>query len=114
MNTILWIVLNFIVFCTFPLCNDNRVDYSRCSNNRIIAARIIQVMGLFCLIAFPSEMWKNEILSRGRTFDIYYYLCNLLLILIGFAVSFGGWRLVVYMLNTTEMNLAKKIMGYKE
>ena len=111
MNTILWIVLNFIVFCTFPLCNDNRIDYSRCSNNGIIAARIIQVMGLFCFIAFPSEMWKNEILSRSWP---YYYRCNLLLILIGFAVSFGGWRLVVYMLNTTEMNLAKKIMGYKE
>ena len=114
MNTILWIVLNFIVFCTFPLCNDNRIDYSRCSNNRIIAARIIQVMGMFCLIVFPSEMWKNEILSRGWTFDIYYYLCNLVIILFGFAVSFGGWYLVIYMLNTKEMNLVKKIMGYKE
>ncbi len=114
MNTILWIVLNFIVFCTFPLCNDNRIDYSRCSNNRIIAARIIQVMGMFCLIVFPSEMWKNEILSRGWTFDIYYYLCNLIIILFGFAVSFGGWYLVIYMLNTKEMNLVKKIMGYKE
>lgn len=114
MNTILWIVLNFIVFCTFPLCNDNRIDYSRCSNNRIIAARIIQVMGMFCLIVFPSEMWKNEILSRGWTFNIYYYLCNLIIILFGFAVSFGGWYLVIYMLNTKEMNLVKKIMGYKE
>lgn len=118
MNTILWIVLSFIVSCTFPLCNDNRIDYSRCSNNRIIAARIIQVMGMFCLIVFPSEMWKNEILSRGEIFNIDYYidyyLCNLILILLGFAVSYGGWRLVIYMLNTTEINLAKKIMGYKE
>lgn len=114
MNTIMWIVLNFIVFCTFPICNDNRIDYRKCSNNRIIAGRIIQVMGLACLIIFPSEMWKNELLSRGWPLDICYYLCNLLIILFGFSCSFGGWRLIIYMLNTTDTNLTKKIMGYKE
>lgn len=115
MDTRLWLALILITsFAHFTASND-RIDYTDFPNIRVRLCRFIQVVGTICVFIFPPEIWKNVLLNRFGEINFFgYYLCNAAWVFIGFALCVGIWYLVIYILNTTEKDLIKCILGYKD
>ena len=108
MNTTLWIIIAILTSLSFFILDNNRVDYERCSHNRIRLARGIRVFGLCAIIPFPCEFLST--LIDG----FFLYICNIVCVFVAFALGFLIWNILIYVLYTTEENLTKKILKYKE
>lgn len=115
MDTRLWLALILITSFAHFTASNNRIDYADFPNIRVRLCRFIQVVGTICVFIFPPEIWKNVLLNRfGAINFFWYYLCNAAWVFIGFALCVGIWCLVIYILNTTEKDLIKCILGYKD